>query len=318
MVVPADGPQTDGMGWQAAVVLNGLIAACYVAISLLIAQGLLRTRQVTSNPLAVATAAIFLSCAAHHFHHASHLFVAYGGQGATNELLAVRAVFGEWHTVAIDGVGAIVAVTYLGLRRSYKTLLNTPQMFDDSVRRAAEARLRELAFSDLLTGIPNRAAYQVLADELTRDKRSVAVLFLDLDGFKRVNDRFGHDVGDRVLHDVAQALVRAVGQDEQVFRLGGDELIILGIGHDDVQAAELLERVTQAVRQPVRTRDGDLIVSASIGVATGPASRVDELLRIADSDMYRIKATRQDPYGLPAPRTQPAVETPHVPPLTRT
>ena len=72
----------------------------------------------------------------------------------------MRAVFGEWHTVLIDGIGAAVAVPYLGLRHSYKALLNTPAMSDDAVRIAAEQQLRRLAYTDLLTGIPNRAAYQ--------------------------------------------------------------------------------------------------------------------------------------------------------------
>lgn len=282
----------DVVGWQAAVVLNGIIAVCYVAIAFLIGQGLLRTRQLTTNSLAVATAAIFLTCAAHHLHHATHLVLSFGGHGGPEQLFAVRDVFGEWHTVAIDGVGAVVAMAYLGLRRNYKTLLNTPQMFDDRVRRAAEQRLRELAFTDLLTGIPNRAAYQVQADELADDHRSIAVLFLDLDGFKSVNDQFGHDVGDRVLRDVAQSLAAAVREHEHVFRLGGDEMIILGVGHDDAAAAELLGRITAAIRRPVPTRSGDLLIEASIGVATGSASRVDELLRFADSDMYRIKTGR--------------------------
>lgn len=296
------------MGWQAAVVLNGIIAGCYVVISFLIARGLLRTRQLKSNPLAVATAAIFLTCAVHHFHHAAHLVVAFGEHEGPNQLLAIRAVFGEWHTVAIDGVGALIAMTYLGLRHNYKALLNTPQMFDDSVRRAAEQRLRELAFTDLLTGIPNRAAYQLRADELIGDDRSVAVLFIDLDGFKGVNDQFGHDVGDRVLHEVAQVLVGALGENEHVFRLGGDEMIILGVGHDGSAAADLFGRVTAAIRQPVRTRSGDLLIEGSIGVATGRASRVDELLRVADSDMYRIKAARQGRVGVPPPRRHDAAD----------
>jgi len=295
------------MGWQAAVVLNGVIATCYVVISFLIGQGLVRTRQLTTNPLALATGAIFLTCAAHHVHHAAHLVLAFGGHGP-EQLFAVRDVFGEWHTVAIDGVGALIAVIYLGLRRSYKALLNTPQMFDDSVRRAAEERLRELAFRDLLTGIPNRAAYQLRADELADDQRRIAVLFLDLDGFKSVNDQFVHDVGDRVLHDVAQALAGAIGENEHVFRLGGDEMIILGIGHDDAAVAELFTRIAATVRQPVRTRCGELLIEASIGVATGSASCTDELLRAADSDMYRIKNVRHAQVGVPLPRTQRTAE----------
>ena len=92
----------------------------------------------------------------------------FGTGTADAELLAVRAVFGEWHTLVVDGRGALVAATCLGVRRSCKALLNTPAMFHDAVRLAAEARLREIAYTDQLTGTPNRAAYQQRADALPR------------------------------------------------------------------------------------------------------------------------------------------------------
>ena len=276
------------MGWQAAASLNVLIALCYVLISGLILQGLLRTRQLTSNPLAVATAAIFTTCALHHGHHAAHLMIAFGG--GAHDLSGIREVFGEWHTVLIDAVGAAVAVTYLGLRRNYKTLLNTPAMFDDAVRVAAEERLRELAFTDQLTGIPNRASYQQHADALVGDLRPVAVLFVDLDGFKAINDRHGHDTGDRLLHDVAQHLAAGLGDGESVFRLGGDEFVVVGVGHGPAEAAELVERVRSTIAAPIQVRDGAVVVSASIGLATGVArTGIDQLLRHADAAMYARK-----------------------------
>jgi len=202
------------MGWILAVSVNGVIAVCYILIAGLIGQGLIRTRQVRSNPLAMATAAIFISCAVHHAHHALHLVSAFGPAGH-HDLVSVREMFGEWHSVAIDVVGAVVAVVYLGMRRSYKTLLNTPAMFDDAVRVAAEQHWRERALTDPLTEIPNRAAYQHLADELAVDPDvgDVAVLFLDLDGFKPVNDLYGHDAGDRLLHEMAQRLTADLGAD---------------------------------------------------------------------------------------------------------
>ncbi len=280
------------MGWQLAAGLNGLIALCYVVIATLIAVGLVRTKQLTTNPLALATATIFFTCAVHHGHHGAHLLLAFGGQESAADLAAVRAVFGEWHTIAVDVVGAAVALTYLGLRRNYKTLLNTPQMFDDRVRVAAEHALRELAFTDVLTGIPNRAAYQALVDGLAGDERPAVVLFLDLDGFKGVNDRFGHDVGDRVLHEVAQALDGTLREDEHVFRLGGDEMTVIAMGHDRAAVEDLVSRVEAAVARPVATRDGRLTVRASCGRAEGAARGLDALMRAADQDMYRIKAER--------------------------
>ncbi len=289
------------MGWLAVVVLNGIIAMCYVLIAAFIAQGLVRTRQVRSNPLALATATIFISCAMHHAHHALHLV--YGGTPA--ETLAVRDVFGAWHSIVIDVFGAVVAITYLGLRRTYKALLNTPAMFDDAVRVEAEKHWRERALSDPLTGIPNRAAFQQHADDLLADVSSgeVAVLFLDIDGFKQVNDVYGHDAGDRLLSELAQRLLHGLGPGERVFRIGGDEFVVVSAERGEgIRVAEVLRRVQSAVSQPCEVRGGRVVIGASIGVAVGPASQgVDRLLRQADASMYRIKGDRRLG-SLPGPR----------------
>jgi len=284
------------MGWQAVVVLNFIIAACYVVIAGLIAQGLVRTRQVFTNPLALATAAIFTTCAIHHAHHSLHLLLGAGAE----DLVTVRAVFGEWHSVLIDALGALIAVTYLGLRRTYKALLNTPAMFEDAVRVASERRLNEMAFTDELTGVPNRAAYQKYADSLAGTDLPVAVCFIDLDGFKAVNDTYGHDAGDRLLHDVAQRL--AAGLDQiRLFRIGGDEFTVVALDIDAAGSEELVLLLTNLITQPVPIRDCEIVIGASIGLARGAASAgIDRLLREADLDMYRIKARVHG--SLPGPR----------------
>ena len=215
--------------------MNAVIAIAYVLIAGFIVQGLVRTSQLTTNPLAVATAAIFTTCALHHGHHALHLLTP--ATGSRSDLLALRSVFGEWHVVAIDALGAGVAVVYLSLRRNYKALLNTPSMFDDAVRRATEAQLRALALTDALTGIPNRAAYQRLADELSGRDVLVTVAYVDLDDFKGINDELGHDAGDRVLREVFTRLHEACGPDQHVFRLGGDELAVVCVGQAGQPAA---------------------------------------------------------------------------------
>jgi diguanylate cyclase (GGDEF)-like protein len=287
------------MGWLLAGTFNLLIAVCYVMISSLILAGLIRTRQLTSNPLAVATATIFLTCAVHHGHHGLHLLMPIGGAGA--QAGAVRAAFGEWHSVAIDAVGLAVALAYLGLRRSYGNLLNTPSMFDDAVRVETERRLREAAYTDQLTALPNRAAYQQLADSLPAGDLRLAVLLLDLDGFKAINDLHGHEAGDRVLQHVAQTVTAGLLPGEHAFRLGGDEFVLIGVGHDAVAAAEFAARVSARVSTPVAVRGGSLVATASLGVATGIASDgVDRLLREADVAMYEQK--RQAHRELPRPR----------------
>jgi diguanylate cyclase (GGDEF)-like protein len=290
------------MTWQLVVVLNLVIAGCYVAIAFLIAQGLVRTRQLSTNPLALATATIFLTCALHHGHHAAHLMSTFGGSEHADALHSVRALFGEWHSVAIDALGALVALTYLALRRSYKALLNTPAMFDDAVRLAAEQQLRDLAYTDQLTGVPNRAAYQRYADHLKDDDRGVIVLFIDLDGFKGINDAYGHDAGDRLLREVAQRVTHGLGARERLFRIGGDEFVVIGIG-GAARAAAFAGRVQGLIRQPIQIREGAVLVGASIGVATGSAcTGVDHLLRDADADMYRIKNQPRD--DVPAQRAE--------------
>jgi diguanylate cyclase (GGDEF)-like protein len=237
-----------------------------------------RTRQLTSNPLALATAAIFATCALHHGEHALHLAL---GDGDRAQLLSARSLLGTWH-----------AVTYLALRRNYKTLLNTPAMFDDAVRVAAEDTLREVAFADQLTGVPNRAAYQRYADSLAADSSPVVVLFIDLDGFKRINDLHGHDAGDRLLREMAQRITRSLEPDERLFRIGGDEFVVISLAPPSAAEA-FSERVGQLIRQPIDAREGPLQVDASIGVATGLANAgVDRLLREADAHMYRIKNLR--------------------------
>ncbi len=294
------------MGWVAVIALNAVISVCYVIISGIIALGLVRTRQVRSNPLALATAAIFLSCAVHHADHAIHVTVL----GRSAELFGTREVFGEWHSVLVDIVGAVVAVTYLGLRRSYKTLLNTPAMFDDAVRVAAEKQWRERALTDPLTGIPNRAAYQQWADDLAARGGEVCVLFVDLDGFKRINDAFGHDAGDRLLVEVAQRLVEQARLDERVFRLGGDEFVIVLPGPFVPGAiSDLVGRVQAQVGTPCQLREGQVVIGSSIGVASGPVSGgVDRLLREADAAMYQIKATSAASLPGPRPSTERPVE----------
>lgn len=278
------------MGWQAVVVLNFVIAGCYVVIAGLIAQGLIRTRQLLLNPLALTTVAIFTTSAFHHAHDSVKLLVG----GGAEELSVVRAMFGDWHGVLIDASAALVTVTYLGLRHSYKALLNTPAMFEDAVRVASERQLRARAFTDELTGIPNRAAYQQFSDSLAETPLPVAVFFIDLDGFKAVNDTYGHDAGDRLLRDVAQRIQAGLAT-ERIFRIGGDEFAVVAPDVKEDGSPDLLPLLTSMITQPISLRGTEIVIGASIGVARGVASGgTDHLLREADADMYRIKARLHD------------------------
>jgi diguanylate cyclase (GGDEF)-like protein/PAS domain S-box-containing protein len=127
------------MTWQAVAILNAVIATAYLVIFWLILRGLWRTQQVTSNVLGLATAMIFFTCGVHHGSHALHLVAPMFGLDEVRGL-ALRQAFG-WQMVVWDGVGAVVAIFYLSLRRSYGRLLRSPQMFEDADRREYEERL---------------------------------------------------------------------------------------------------------------------------------------------------------------------------------
>jgi diguanylate cyclase (GGDEF)-like protein/PAS domain S-box-containing protein len=177
---------------------------------------------------------------------------------------------------------------------------------DITDRRRAEQELRELASTlseravrDPLTGLANRTLLlERLRASLARDARGgggTGLLFLDLDGFKEVNDRHGHDVGDAVLCEVARRLSAAVRPSDTVARLGGDEFVVLVEASAETLLQPVVERLTAALAQPV----GDLPGGRGVGVSIGTAwigrgdSTADELLRRADTAMYRDKRSRR-------------------------
>jgi diguanylate cyclase (GGDEF)-like protein/PAS domain S-box-containing protein len=173
---------------------------------------------------------------------------------------------------------------------------------------ALEHQLRHQAFHDPLTGLANRALLTDRAEQaLARSVRSdatVAVLLVDLDGFKAVNDSLGHQVGDVVLSEVARRLGSLVRSEDTVARLGGDEFVILV---DDVGGSEeakaLAQRVCDVLRPRFSLPGWDYAVTASVGVAVGTASGTDvpDLLRDADTAMYVAKTGGKDSVRVFAP-----------------
>lgn len=167
---------------------------------------------------------------------------------------------------------------------------------DVSREQQAEAVLRDQARRDALTGLPNRAEFvERLTLALHRafvHHTNVAVLFCDLDGFKAVNDGFGHDAGDELLVAVAGRLVAGVGIHDVVARFGGDEFVVLLADVADADAAcGVAQRLVDAVGQPVRLSMASVGVGASIGVALGNVSTADadSLMNQADAAMYVAK-----------------------------
>jgi diguanylate cyclase (GGDEF)-like protein/PAS domain S-box-containing protein len=167
---------------------------------------------------------------------------------------------------------------------------------DISDRMVAEDRLKQMAHQDVLTGLPNRRVLLARIAEFMRvaDARGslLAVLFIDLDHFKPINDARGHSAGDQVLRAVAQRLGGAVRGSDLVARLGGDEFAVLaGDLNTEADAARVGEKLLEAFAGPIEGAGGPLQVSASIGIALYPphGADADTLLHHADSAMYRAK-----------------------------
>ncbi len=169
---------------------------------------------------------------------------------------------------------------------------------DVTDRKQAEQRLQHDAMHDALTGLPNRVLFLDRLDQAIRRAQraepaaAAAVLFLDLDRFKLVNDSLGHHVGDRLLIAVARRLESAVRPPDTVARLGGDEFTVLLDGVSDVhEAAAVAERVQHTLRIPFDIDERELHIDASIGIALADADAApDTVLRDADVAMYRAKA----------------------------
>ena len=175
---------------------------------------------------------------------------------------------------------------------------------DITERKAAEVFVQHLAHHDVLTDLPNRALLsdrmsQALA-QVRRDRLKLAVLFIDLDRLKPVNDTLGHDVGDFLLKEVATRLRGVVTREaDTVSRLGGDEFVVLMARMNRVQDAEAVAvRVLEALNRPFVIRPHTIHISASIGIAIAPqhGSEVGILMRCADAAMYNAKNAGRNTY----------------------
>ncbi len=170
-------------------------------------------------------------------------------------------------------------------------------MTDIHALKQAEQRLIELAHQDALTGLANRHVFQLKLEQslahARRNHQQVALLFLDLDRFKLINDTLGHEAGDQLLKVIAQRLRRSVREEDIVARLGGDEFTVVleQIGCAD-NAATIAEKIIQAVSEAVTLDAGQVHTSTSIGISMFPedARTAGDLARAADAAMYRAKS----------------------------
>ncbi len=188
-------------------------------------------------------------------------------------------------------------------------LLNLRDLTD---RKGMEEQLKRLAFHDPLTLLANRSLFRDRVEHAVavskRNGRGIAVMFVDLDNFKKINDSFGHAQGDRVLHKSAQRLVKATRNGDTVARLGGDEFaVLLENLTTKEQVIEIAARVVASLQESLDLPGTDMRVAASVGVAfANPDDGVEELMRNADVAMYSAKAQGKGRYTVYEPAMQRA------------
>jgi diguanylate cyclase (GGDEF)-like protein/PAS domain S-box-containing protein len=189
-----------------------------------------------------------------------------------------------------------------------RDLNNAPQwrvvISDISERKKYEIQLQHIAQYDPLTSLPNRILlsdrlHQAMA-QTNRHKQPFAVLYLDLDGFKSVNDTYGHEAGDQLLIALATNMKRSLREIDTIARIGGDEFVILLLNLNDIQACvPMLNRLLESTLKPVLIDNQILRISASLGITFYPQSvdvDADQLLRQADYAMYQAKSAGKNRY----------------------
>jgi diguanylate cyclase (GGDEF)-like protein/PAS domain S-box-containing protein len=203
-------------------------------------------------------------------------------------------IYAEWLTIsAVRGETGVVEY-YIGL------------FSDITDRKLQEERIQHQAYHDSLTGLPNRELFrdrldQVLAAARRHPGRLAAVMFLDLDRFKEINDTLGHDVGDELLKETAQRLRACVRAADTVARMGGDEFtVLLSEVADGADVEVVAAKILGAMRKPFLLADRELAVTVSIGASLYPLHGADtaSLMKCADLAMYRVKARGRAGFAL--------------------
>ncbi|HSO45336.1 MAG TPA: diguanylate cyclase [Rhodoferax sp.] len=222
-------------------------------------------------------------------------------------ILVITAQPGHKQRALASGARDFVAKPFdlIELKTRIRNMLEVRLLYKQLA--AQNAALAALALHDVLTGLPNR---RLLMDRLSlaiaharRNQRTMAVMFLDLDGFKQINDTMGHDAGDMLLRLFADRLVATVRQEDTVARLGGDEFVIaLHEAIDVEQVAKLVSKVISAVAKPYRIQDVDVHMTVSVGVSVYPMHGQDEetLMKSADLALYEAKQAGKNDYRISA------------------
>jgi diguanylate cyclase (GGDEF)-like protein/PAS domain S-box-containing protein len=218
----------------------------------------------------------------------------------------IRHRDGMWRTFESLGTNC------LGNPHIRGVVFNSREITD---RKMIEQRIQHLAYHDNLTGLPNRSLLQDrLAHSVQRAERAgkkVAVLFIDLDNFKNINDTLGHDVGDELLRQVSRRLAECIRLEDTIARQGGDEFIILLDNIEEGHGASLVaQKVLNTLRQPFPIGGNEQHVSGSLGIALYPEDGADAqtLLKSADTAMFHGKSLGKNTYQFFTPQMNVAVK----------
>ncbi|WP_371809303.1 EAL domain-containing protein [Aquabacterium sp. A08] len=208
-----------------------------------------------------------------------------------------------------DGSATALQASWVVLRDGDGSALNTVVFVKDlSEKLAAQQRIEQLAYTDALTGLPNRLMLTERVGHAIRlaerNRAPFAVMFLDLDRFKSINDSLGHLFGDRVLIEIGQRLKHCLRQTDTLCRLGGDEFVVHLHDADHAGAEISAQRIIDAVTRPVQIDDMSFNLSCSVGIALYPhdGQTLDELIQHADTAMYQVKERGKGHYRFYRPQ----------------
>jgi diguanylate cyclase (GGDEF)-like protein len=220
----------------------------------------------------------------------------------------------KWHLVSFVPVHAIDSYSHHLLNKlfpfgiaAFLLVSNWSWLiaFAITKRRIFQERLQAMALFDSLTGLPNRRVFfdrlDTMIEQSKRYDAMFALLYIDLDGFKVINDTFGHETGDELLCQVADILKRTLRKSDTIARLGGDEFAVILVGIKNVMGAETAARkINNSLSKPIVLNAGTVQVGASIGIAIFPYDSNDSetLLRIADKYMYESKHKGKNTFTL--------------------
>ncbi|AEG50201.1 response regulator receiver modulated diguanylate cyclase/phosphodiesterase with PAS/PAC sensor(s) [Sphingobium chlorophenolicum L-1] len=226
--------------------------------------------------------------------------------------------FEDW--ILETGRGTSVNVEVNGsVYKAATTTVIQCNLRDITDRKEAEARIRYMALHDALTGLPNRTLFEDRLDNAIAQARrhhgQVAVLMLDLDRFKNINDSLGHHVGDELLEQVAARLRACLRESDTAARLGGDEFAIILPEIASIEDAEIVaKRILEVLQEPFHVEQHELNIGGSIGIARYPDDGTDHgtLLRAADAAMYDAKAQGRGMYRFFSPELNEAAQLRHM------